>query len=172
MHIRLLSIVACLVALVGCDNDAGPDNPPQVGTTPDFEVETLQSSNLKANLKQFHGKPVILDFWATWCGPCHELSPYIESIYQKYRGRGLEAMAISAETRQTVAKYEANQPHKMPVYLDPNGVANMTLDVQSLPTVVVIGKDGKVTYFGVGVMTGLIDQTASQIDQAVAKAVQ
>jgi thiol-disulfide isomerase/thioredoxin len=169
MHVRTLSIIASILVLAGCD-DAGPIDP-RVGTTPDFEVETLQSANLKTDLKQLRGKPVIIDFWATWCGPCRQLSPRIESIYQKYRGKGLEAMAISAERRQDVTKFEANTPHRMPVYIDPNAVANMTLKVDSLPTIVVIGRDGKVTYTDIGFADGMIDQTAAEIDQAVAKAV-
>ncbi len=161
------SLILLGIVAIGCDS--GSD---VVGTKPEFEVETLQSGDLKTTLKSLHGKPVLLDFWASWCGPCRELTPYVEAVYEKYRSKGLEAMAITNEGRTDVENFEHHIPHKMPVYIDSDGSAGHSLKVDALPTIVVIDKEGTVVYASTGYTGGLPAVAAQQIDDAVAKAIQ
>ncbi len=165
VHPYCLSL-ALVWAMFGCEAVTG-DASGLVGSHPDFEVETLQSGDLKTTLKSLHGKTVLLDFWATWCGPCRHLTPFIEAIYQKYRSKGLEAMAITNEGRTKVDNFEKLTPHTMPVYIDSDNTASDSLKVSGLPTVVVIDPEGKVTYSTTGYTQ--IAVTSSEIENAVAR---
>ena len=156
--------------MVGCDFGRG-DESPLLGTAPDFEVESLSSGVQKATLVGLHGKPVLIDFWATWCGPCKMLSPYVESVYDKYKGQGLEGMAISDEDRKLVKRFEKSNPHRMPVYLDPNDIANRTFQVQALPTVAVVDRNGRILYLNTGYDPVDTMGEVKRLDDAVAKAV-
>jgi thiol-disulfide isomerase/thioredoxin len=165
-----LLLVSCLAVLIaGCDF-APSDANPAVGTSPEIEVETLQSSGLKSTLKHFKGKVVLLDFWATWCGPCRLFSPYVDSVYEKYKDQGVVGMAITTDDRKTVQKFEEDTPHKLPVYLDPNGVASNTLTVTNLPTILVVDRTGKVQYAAVGFDPSNVLGDVKNLEDAVAKA--
>jgi len=167
----LLGIVGFILLIIGCDDDRDPNS--VVGKPAgDFEVETLQSNSLKTTMKSMKGKVVLIDFWATWCGPCRMLSPYVEDIYAKYHPQGLEAMAITNELRTPVRNFEVVTPHKMPVYIDPGSLSHYQFKVNSFPTVIVVGKDGVVSYEMVGFEDGKIQKAHDEIEAAVKKALQ
>ena len=142
-----------------------------VGTAAkDFEVQTLQSSNLTATLSSMKGKVVLLDFWATTCGPCRMLNPALDELYDKYSDKGLEAMAISDEPRDLVQNFMTRTPHRIPVYLDPNEVAHLQYDIKGMPTVVVIGRDGLVTHVALGVARGDVAAEKAKLEAAIVEA--
>lgn len=151
--------VGLLVIQLGCGS-------PPAKIAKDFEVESLQSSAIKTTLKGKRGKVVLVDFWATWCGPCKMVSPIVEALYAKYRDRGLEVMAITDEKRDIVLKHEEKTPHKVPVYIDPYRIALDNFEVQSLPSIAVVGRDGTLVYAKAGVG----DETAGELDAAIVKA--
>jgi thiol-disulfide isomerase/thioredoxin len=164
-----LILAGTLIVMAGCGPVQDPTSP--VGrVAPDFEVETLQSRSVTKTLSSLKGHPVILDFWATWCGPCRILSPHVEKIYEDFKGQGLEAMAISDEKREAIQAFESVTPHKMPVYVDQNDLATNAYEVRGLPTVVIIDKSGKIVYQMTGFIPGTLGQTEQAMHDAVAKA--
>jgi thiol-disulfide isomerase/thioredoxin len=64
-------------------------------SAPDFVTENLRGGN--TGLADFHGKVVLLNFWATWCMPCREEMPGMEALWQKYKDQGLAVVAISTD---------------------------------------------------------------------------
>lgn len=165
---RPLLALTMPLLLLGCsgqnDNGLSPEAPLQ--RAPAVTFEHIATPGVKTSLDSFHGKVVILDFWATWCGPCRELSPSLERIYESRKNQGLVALAISNEDAGTVKHFESVSPHRMPVYLDPGSGASLMFDVQTLPTVFVIDRQGNVVY----ATTGFGPSVPAEIDQAVAKA--
>lgn len=155
-----------LAAIVGCSTEDGPTNLGSVAS--DFTVETLTVPRVKASLHKRRGKVILLDFWATWCGPCRQISPELEAIYERHKGEGLEAMSISGESRDVLAQYEARSPHKMPVYVDANGSAALNMDAKSLPTIQVIGRDGRIIYD----TRGITENTGHEIEEVIVKALE
>jgi cytochrome c biogenesis protein CcmG/thiol:disulfide interchange protein DsbE len=160
---RILPFVA-LLALVGCDSGGAPAALGSVAS--DFKVETLSLPSSSASLQTKRGKVVLLDFWATWCGPCRQISPALEDIYDRFKADGLEAMAITSEAREIVQINEKNRPHKLPVYLDPKESAWKAFGIMSLPTIIVVGRDGRIVYQ----TSGISASTPAEISDAVATA--
>ena len=98
------------------------------------------------------GRPMLIEFWATWCEFCERLEPTMKAVYGKY-GSKVQFAAIAVNVNQTqrrVAKHVKDRALKYPVYYDESGKAVSAYDVAATSFVVVIGKDGKVAYTGVG----------------------
>ncbi len=98
------------------------------------------------------GRPMLIEFWATWCEFCERLEPTMKAVYGKY-GSKVQFAAIAVNVNQTprrVAKHVKDRSLKYPVYYDESGNAVSAYDVAATSFVVIIGKDGKVAYTGVG----------------------
>ena len=106
------------------------------------------------HLSQFQGKVVVLDFWATWCGPCRMSIPELARLYTKYHAQGLEVFGISAdheEGRKQVPAARTALGITYPVVFEddnPNITENYPAD--SLPTMVIIDRKGKVASYTTG----------------------
>jgi thiol-disulfide isomerase/thioredoxin len=120
------------------------------GKAPHFRLKTLDGRTLGP--KDFPGKVVVVDFWATWCAPCHEQTRILEPIYREYKGRGVQFLATNvAEEEATVRKFLQRKPLPYPVLMDPGDVSG-DLGVYALPTLIVIDKKGKISFFHQGVV--------------------
>lgn len=140
----LLALVATVLVL-GC---AGPAPDGTGAPAADFRVERLSEVGAFVNFTEFKGKPVLLDFWATWCGPCRETMPFLDTLYKKYNPQGLEMMGITTEERSVVEKFIKQKPTAYPIFLDGMGAANKAHDVSGYPTAVLVNRDGKVVWRG------------------------
>ena len=83
-------VVALLIALSGCSKSSE-----QAGSAADFKLQDLDGKTVK--LSDFRGKPILIDFWATWCSPCREAIPGIEKIHKAYADKGLVVLGISLD---------------------------------------------------------------------------
>ncbi len=112
---------------------------------PDFELKSTRGETVK--LSELKGSVVLLDFWATWCGPCRKAIPFLSRLYSEYSDRGLVILSINLGESSDVVLEFANR-HKMAwtVLLDPEGAVADFYNVRAIPTFVVIDKDGMVRY--------------------------
>ncbi len=91
------------------------------------------------------GKPVLLDFWATWCGPCKRSMPITERLHEDYKGKGLVILGIDVgENRDVVEKFMATSPFGYPVIMGDEAGMTSAYSVNLFPTFVLVGADGKV----------------------------
>ena len=128
---------------------AGAETPsPLVGKpAPPFTLKGVKGSTV--SLASYKGKVVLLDFWATWCRPCRIEMPRVEALYKEFKARGLVVFGIDyAEAPATVKDFLTRNPYTIPILLDPEGEVGRLYQADAIPTLVVIGRDGKIsTYF-------------------------
>ena len=90
--LRALSAIGLLSILIGCYSGG---HPARIGSNaPDF---TLQDSDHKVTLSQFHGQVVVLNFWATWCPPCVEETPSLVQMQARFKNKGVVVLAVSID---------------------------------------------------------------------------
>jgi peroxiredoxin/cytochrome c-type biogenesis protein CcmH/NrfG len=129
---------------------------------PDFRITTVQGEDL--SLKQFAGKIVVLDFWATWCPPCRESVPELRALTRKYDPSKLVLISISAdEDDDTWRKFIADQKMTWPQYRDADKRLTTAFTIRAYPTYLVIDGDGVITNRIVGA-----DPKQSVVNQLVA----
>ena len=117
---------------------------------PPFSAVTLDGSAPLA-LADLRGKVVLVDFWATWCGPCTLQFPHLNQWHQQYTSKGLRIVALSDEEPDLVREYAAAEKLVYPVALDPDDRIRAAYLVPGMPTTVIIDKGGIVRYVTVGV---------------------
>lgn len=117
---------------------------------PDFTLQDANGSNVK--LSDLKGKVVLLNFWATWCGPCQLEIPWFEQFEQDYRSKGLEVVGVSMDDDGWKVVKPYIQQHKMNyrVVLGNESVGQLYGGVDSLPTTFLIDRQGRVAFVHVG----------------------
>jgi len=133
-----LAVVAGLVAVGGLGpgaNEPHAQERPEVGSfAPDFVLPDLNGTRVR--LSDFRSKKaVFLNFWASWCPSCQEEMPTMEKLYQEFKPRGLEILAVSIDrVKAEVAKFTKMHGVTFPALLDPNRKVFHTYRVSSIPT--------------------------------------
>lgn len=137
---KVLSVFVICLALLGMVWPAQAAPPPRL----DFDLPALDGGRL--NLEQFRGRVTIVEFFATWCGPCKRALPKLDSFAKKYADRGVSAIAFSVDQggRQTVKPFVARLGLQMPVVLGDVKWARAHADVRVLPTTLVVDPQGRV----------------------------
>ena len=115
---------------------------------PDFQVASLNGTPVK--LSSLKGHPVLIDFWATWCGPCKLGLPVTDKLSKELGPKGLQVLAISAEEKDTVSKFVAENNYKFNACIDAGGATNQAYKVQGIPTTVIIDAKGNLVSYLVG----------------------
>jgi thiol-disulfide isomerase/thioredoxin len=112
-------------------------------STPDFTLKTLEGQEI--TLSKLKGKVVLLDFWATWCGPCRESIPHLVKLYKTYRENGLEVIGMNVDRgdMDAVRRFVKSMDIPYPIVITPEQVSR-DFAVTGLPTTVFIDKEGKV----------------------------
>lgn len=111
----------------------------------------------RLSLESMKGHPVVLDFWATWCGPCQMEAPVVNTIAQRYKDKGLAVVGVNTSDEDGLAaQFVAKKHLGFPVVYDEGNTIAKKYAVQNLPTLVVISKTGKV----VAIRTGVTSDSA------------
>ncbi|MBI2333064.1 MAG: redoxin domain-containing protein [Chloroflexi bacterium] len=123
---------------------------------PDFTLPTLDGTEV--SLSQFHGKPVLINFWASWCAPCREEMPELVRAYEAHKVDGLLILGLNLTFQDSLPEVQhfVNE-FKMtfPVLLDEDGaVAEKLYRIPGLPMSVFINQDGTIERIHVGIMSG------------------
>jgi len=116
---------------------------------PDF---TLPDTNGKTHhLSDYRGRPVIINFWTTWCPPCREELPSMNRAWHLIEEEGIAMLAINmGEDEDTIFIFSADYPTDFPVLMDQSGEVIEQWPVKGLPTTYVIAPDGTIAYRAIG----------------------
>ncbi len=150
--------LVCLVNVVVRAATA-PARPPLLaaGTTaPDFTAYAPDGKPVK--LSDFRGQLVLVDFWATWCGPCKVTMPHMEKIHQKFGAKGLVVLGVCVwDTKQKFDGWQVSPEVKTsylkvfdPAGRAPENIAKHLYSVSGIPTFYLVDREGKILYSGVG----------------------
>jgi len=132
--------------ITACSMGAGPelDKP-----APDFQFQSPEGQ--ATSLGNLRGEPVILNFWATWCGPCVHEMPYLQQVYEEWSGKGLVLLAINIDaTSSKVTEFLQGHSLFLPVLLDTKQDIARRYNIQYIPTTFFIDKDGIIQVVKVG----------------------
>ncbi|MDR2618150.1 MAG: TlpA family protein disulfide reductase [Treponema sp.] len=115
----------------------------------DFTLPLVGGSNQK--LSDLRGKVVFLNFWATWCPPCRQEMPSMETLYRRFKDQGLELLSVNcAEKRNDVLSFMNQNKLNFPAALDTSGSVSGRYGVQALPTTYILNREGKIVLKVVG----------------------
>jgi cytochrome c biogenesis protein CcmG, thiol:disulfide interchange protein DsbE len=150
---------------LGCSSEG---NSEFVGKqAPETRISPLKPGS-DITLSDLKGKVVLLDFWATWCGPCRKLMPFLAAMQEKYGAKGLVVVGISLEDRETVQAFRAQSHLNYDFFLDLTHDASLTWKADALPTTALVGRDGKVISYDHGFSEDSLKKMESDISDALA----
>lgn len=134
---------------------------------PDFTLQTLDGE--KVTLSKLKGKVVLVDFWASWCGPCRKSMPHLEATWQQYKDKGLVVVGINVDkepekARAFLAKLSSSTKISYATALDPNARVLGAYQVMQMPTAFLIGRDGLVKQRIVGFSDEIGAKTTAQLE--------
>jgi peroxiredoxin len=111
------------------------------GPAPDFSLPARGGTNL--SLSQYKGQVVMINFWATWCGPCRQEMPLLDAMYKKYKGMGFTLIGVNVEPDSKAAeKFLQGMPVTFPVAFDAESRVSKLYNVQGMPSTVIVDRKG------------------------------
>jgi thiol-disulfide isomerase/thioredoxin len=113
------------------------------------DIEVVRGA-FPSSIGSMRGRVVLLDFWATWCGPCRVVIPKLDALQARFGAQGLSVLGVSAEEPQDVALFTQRMTMRYGVGVDRHGQTTRSYGVGSLPTLVVIDKRGVVRDVAIG----------------------
>jgi len=129
---------------------------------PDFTLRTMDGPNMR--LQEQRGRVVMINFWATWCGPCRQEMPHLNRLFQKYGSSGFVLLSVNVDDdTRNAADVAAKLGVTFPVLWDTDKKVSRLYDLATMPSTVLIDRDGKVRYVHRGYLNGFEDTYEKQV---------
>ena len=156
---RLARIALCAAALA---TSASVPAVAPTSSAPDFTLHSMGGPNLR--LQEQRGRVVMINFWATWCGPCRQEMPHLNRLYDKYKASGFVLLGVNVDDDAKNAEVVATKLGvRFPVLLDSDKLVSKLYDLSTMPSTVLIDRDGKVRFVHRGYLSGYEDVYEKQI---------
>lgn len=129
---------------------------------PDFTLKSNSGENIR--LSELRGEVVLINFWASWCGPCRQEMPILSELHDKYKAMGFTVLGINVEENSSDArKLLKEMPVSFPVLFDNDSSVSKQYDVAAMPSTVLVDRDGNMRYLHKGYKPGLEDTYVNQV---------
>ena len=136
------------------------------GAAPDFTLKSRDGSNIK--LSELRGQVVMVNFWASWCGPCRHEMPLLEQLYQRYQPMGFTLLGVDVEEDSSAAdKILKDIPVSFPILYDNKNSVTESYQVRAMPSTFLIDRDGNFRYLHKGYQPGYEEEYQQQIRELV-----
>jgi peroxiredoxin len=132
------------------------------GHAPNFSLQARGGGTV--TLAELKGQVVMVNFWATWCGPCREEMPHLEALYQRYSDLGFVLLGVNVEQDASGAdEYLSETPVSFPILFDPGNQVSELYDVIAMPSTVIVDRSGNMRFIHHGYQSGYESEYQSQI---------
>lgn len=122
-------------------------------TAPDFTLKSLEGSNLR--LEEYRGQVVLINFWASWCGPCRQEMPLLDRLHHRYEDTGFAVLGVNVEGEAAPAQEIVDKTNvTFPILIDDGQKVSEMYNLQAMPSTVVVDRDGVVRYIHLGYKPG------------------
>jgi peroxiredoxin len=136
------------------------------GPAPAFTLTTLAGQT--GGLSSYKGQVVMVNFWATWCGPCQQEMPLLDQMYKKYKPAGFTLIGVNVDKEAPAVKeLLARKPVSFPVLLDPANQVSKAYHVDEMPSSVIIDRKGQIRYIHRGYKPGDENDYQDRIRQLI-----
>lgn len=132
------------------------------GWAANFTLKDVEGNNIR--LSEYRGQVVLINFWASWCGPCRQEFPHLDDLHQKYADLGFTVFAVNVERdRELADKVLRDIPVTFPVLFDNENTVSEAYDVDAMPATVLVDRGGKIRFMHRGYKPGYEDLYEQQI---------
>ncbi|NOX49229.1 MAG: TlpA family protein disulfide reductase [Gammaproteobacteria bacterium] len=146
LSVSIVSVCVCLSSLVSASVKVSD-------TAPDFTLKSLQGTNLR--LEEYRGQVVLLNFWASWCGPCRQEMPILDRIHQRYEDAGFAVLGVNVEGEIAPAQKIVDMTNvTFPILIDEGQAVSELYELEAMPSTLVIDRNGVVRYVHLGYKAG------------------
>lgn len=133
---------------------------------PDFTLKRAEGGNLR--LAEQRGQVVLINFWASWCGPCRVEMPHLNRLHDKYKAGGFMVLGVNIDDDpRHGAATAARWGLRFPVLLDAEKTVTRTYDLGAMPSTVLVDRDGRIRYLHRGYRDGMEVEYERQIRELV-----
>jgi len=151
-------VIGLIAMLIGLNANAEI----KPAAAPDFTLKSSTGENLR--LSEFRGEVVMINFWASWCGPCRQEMPLLDELYNEYQPLGFTILGVNVEQDSSQAKKMLHDiPVKFPVLFDSESEVSKLYKVVAMPSTVLVDRDGNVRYLHKGYQPGLEQDYQQQV---------
>jgi peroxiredoxin len=150
-HLLVVLAASAIAAVSGASATVSP--------APDFTLKSATGENIK--LSELRGQVVMINFWASWCGPCRQEMPLLDALHERYSPMGFTLLGVNVEKDSTKARQLLEDvPVDFPILFDQKNQVSKAYDVIAMPSTVLVDRDGNIRYVHRGYKPG--DENAYQ----------
>ena len=136
------------------------------GEAANFTLKSNAGTNIR--LSEYRGQVVLINFWASWCGPCRQEFPHLDALHQKYQNLGFTVFAVNVEQdRRSAEKILRDIPVSFPILFDDENQVSERYDVDAMPATVLVDRSGQIRFMHRGYKPGYEDLYESQVRSLV-----
>ena len=136
------------------------------GPAANFTLKSSDGSNIR--LSEYRGQVVLINFWASWCGPCRQEMPHLDAIHQKYEPMGFTVFGVNVEQDRTMAdKILRDIPVTFPILFDDQNEVSQLYDVDAMPVTVLVDRNGEIRFMHKGYKPGYEDDYEQQVRELI-----
>ncbi|HJU66999.1 MAG TPA: TlpA disulfide reductase family protein [Gemmatimonadaceae bacterium] len=169
-RLRYGAVACVLTVLAACERGSGPRaRPPEIGQ-PAPLYQTVSLAGESVSLAQRRGRVVLLNVWATWCHPCRDEIPILQSLHERYATRGFDLIGVSVDAHgeeATIRAFASDFNMTYPVWLDPDERVQSTFLAIGVPATFLIDREGVLRWRHVGPVRANDSTLVREIERAL-----